>query len=101
LTFIGGATASLHASRMRETRERQMSLAWVHGRLEIDFLARRFDNATPLQLDRDYAGKIPDPLGAWVSAFLAAVRGEGPAPMDPVDAARAVAVVAEIDRCAV
>lgn len=100
LVFPGGAKAVLSASRMAAERTRKMEIAWNHGELAIDFLARTFANATPLPLDPHYAAKTPDPLGAWVQAFLDAARGVAAPIMDPLSAARAVSVVEEIDRVA-
>jgi predicted dehydrogenase len=77
--FGGGLTASFEASRVAEARERTMTIVYPSGTVEIDFLGPSFANGTPHALDPGFA-ETPegrDPLGASVSAFLAAIRGEG------------------------
>jgi predicted dehydrogenase len=104
LAFSGGMTARLEASRTADRRERTMRLVFPSGELEIDFLSRRFVDATPFGLDGRFA-ETPDgrdPLGASVAAFVAAVRGEAPRPLvTGAEAALALDVALEVDRKAV
>jgi predicted dehydrogenase len=101
ITFEGGFTASLSASRVAEGRERHMRLVYPSGEVRIDFLAHRFENTTPLPLNFAFeetpAGK--DRLGASLAAFLAAVRGEAPAPLaDAEDGARALDLALAVEQ---
>jgi predicted dehydrogenase len=104
LTFTGGMSARLEASRIAERRERTMKLEFPSGELEIDFLNRRFVDRTPFGLDSHFAESADgkDPLGASVAAFIAAVRGEAARPLvTGEEAARALDVALEVDRKAV
>ena len=59
-----------------------MKLVYPSGELEIDFMNRTFENSTPFKLNPHFAetARGRDPLGASVSDFLAAVRGDAPRP---------------------
>jgi predicted dehydrogenase len=101
ITFEGGFTASLSASRVAEGRERHMRLVYPSGEVRIDFLAHSFENTTPLPLNSAFeetpAGK--DRLGASIGAFLAAVRGQAPAPLaDAEDGARALDLALAVEQ---
>ncbi len=101
LVFSGGMTARLEASRIADRRERTMRIEFPSGELEIDFLARKFVDRTPFGLDPRFAESADgrDPLGASVSAFVAAVRGQAPRPLvTGEEAARALDVALEVDR---
>ena len=104
LVFADGMTVRLEASRIAGRRERTMRLEFHSGELEIDFLARRFVDRTPFGLDRNFAESPDgrDPLGASVSAFVAAVRGQAPRPLvTGEEACRALDVALEVDRKAI
>lgn len=78
LYFPSGAVAKLEASRVAEARDRVMRIDYQgSGHVEVDFLAKRFDNPASLPLDPDFADtpKARDSLGANVAAFVAACRG--------------------------
>jgi len=83
VTFADGMVLTVDGSRLDEGRRRTMRIVYASGEVEIDFMARTFANTTPHRLNPEYAdtpqGK--DPLGASVSAFLAAVRGQAPRPL--------------------
>jgi predicted dehydrogenase len=78
ITLEDGAVLRLEASRIAPERERRMRIVYPSGEVEIDFVTRAFRNTTPFALDQAFtetpAGR--DPLGASVTAFLAAARGE-------------------------
>jgi predicted dehydrogenase len=79
LHFDGGVVAHLESSRVATARDRVMAVDYQGGaRVEIDFIAKTFDNREDLPLDREFAdnANAKDSLGANVAAFLAAVRGE-------------------------
>jgi predicted dehydrogenase len=81
--FSDGMVLTVDGSRLDEGRKRTMRIVYAAGEVAIDFMAKTFANTTRFRLNPDYAetpqGK--DPLGASVSAFLAAVRGESPRPL--------------------
>ncbi len=103
ITFEDGFTALLRASRVAEGRERTMRLVYPSGEVRIDFLAHRFENTTAFPLDAAF-GETPagkDRLGASLAAFLAAVRGEAPAPLaDARDGARALDLALAVEQAA-
>ena len=104
IAFAGGLTAVFEASRIAERRERTMRIVYPSGEVEVDFLARTFRNATPFALEPDFAESPEgrDPLGASVSAFVAAARGEAERPLvTGEEAARTLEVALRVDRAAV
>jgi predicted dehydrogenase len=75
LTFAGGTEARFTASRVAEERKRSMRIIYPSGEVNIDFLARKFENSSNIALNADFA-KTPagrDPLGANVARFIDAV----------------------------
>jgi predicted dehydrogenase len=101
--FDGGMSASFVASRVAEGRERTMRVVYPSGTLEIDFLARTFDNNTPFALNPGFADTTrgKDPLGASVADFLAAVRGEKPRPaVTGEEAEKALSLAIAVDEAA-
>jgi len=93
VTFDDGFVAAFDVSRCAPERRRTMRLVYSSGEVQIDFLSRSFRNTTAWPLNRDFA-ETPaarDPLAVSLQSFLAAVRGEAPAPLVGArDAARAV-----------
>ncbi|MGZ3279735.1 MAG: Gfo/Idh/MocA family protein [Caulobacteraceae bacterium] len=83
VAFADGMVLTVDGSRLDEGRKRSMRIVYPSGEVGIDFMARTFVNTTPWRLNPDYAetpvGK--DPLGASVSAFLTAVRGQATRPL--------------------
>jgi predicted dehydrogenase len=103
IVFTGGMRARFEASRIAESRERTMSLAFDSGLVEVDFLAPSFRNTTPHVLDPDFAAAPggQDPLGISVAAFVAAVRGEGVRPFATgEDGARALDLALAVEAAA-
>ncbi|WP_297733730.1 Gfo/Idh/MocA family oxidoreductase [uncultured Maricaulis sp.] len=98
LVFDNGCTADLIASRVHHERERKMRVEYETGVLEIDFVAKTFENSTPYELNPDFAEdpSARDSLGANVNAFIASVLDGAPvavpgiAGLRALDAARAV-----------
>jgi len=80
--FAGGLVGVFAASRIASARARTMRLVYPSGVVEIDFLKPAFDNRTAFALNETFAATPDgrDPLGASVSAFLAAVRGDADRP---------------------
>lgn len=103
IAFAGGMTAVFEASRAAEARERTMRVVYPSGEVNIDFLARTFENTTPFALNAGFADtpRGKDPLGASVGDFLAAVRGEAARPaVTGEEAARALALALAVDDAA-
>lgn len=98
LTFENGCVAELESSRVHHERDRKMRVEYDSGVLDIDFIAKTFENSTPYTLNPDFADTpmARDSLGANVDAFLAAVLDgaavavPGIAGLRALDAARAV-----------
>ncbi|MBR9825597.1 MAG: Gfo/Idh/MocA family oxidoreductase [Alphaproteobacteria bacterium] len=98
ITFENGCVAELESSRVHHERDRKMRVEYEAGALEIDFIAKTFENATPYDLNPDFAESesAKDSLGANVKAFLdsviegAPVAVPGIAGLRALDAARAV-----------
>lgn len=80
---IGGTEVVLEADRDAPERERSMRLVYRSGVVEVDFLARTFRNDGGLPLNSGFAETDAgrDPLGASVTAFLGAVRGDAERPL--------------------
>lgn len=98
LVFDNGCVAEMEASRVHHERDRKMRVEYEAGVLEIDFVAKTFENSTPYALNADFADTpvARDSLGANVNAFIAsALDGEpvavpGIAGLRALDAARAI-----------
>jgi predicted dehydrogenase len=103
LRFEDGMTGMFEAWRTAPARERTMRVVFPSGEVRIDFLARTFEDTTPFRLNPDFAStpEGKDPLGASVSDFVAAIRGERPRPLvTGEEAARALEAALEVDRVA-
>jgi predicted dehydrogenase len=101
--FEGGMTAAFVASRVAEGRSRTMKVVYPSGTLEIDFMARTFENTTPFALNADFADtpRGKDPLGASVADFVAAVRGEKDRPaVTGEEAEKALSLAIAVDESA-
>jgi predicted dehydrogenase len=98
LTFDNGCVAELISSRVHHERDRKMHVEYETGTLDIDFIAKTFENTTPYPLNPNFADDpvAVDSLGANVNAFLRSVLGSEPvavpgiAGLRALDAARAV-----------
>ncbi|HEY1752785.1 MAG TPA: Gfo/Idh/MocA family oxidoreductase [Caulobacteraceae bacterium] len=102
--FDDGFVARFRASRIAEVRERTMRLVYPSGEVRVDFLAHSFENTTPFTLDPDFeqAPAYKDRLAASIGAFLAAVRGERPAPLaSAADGARALDLALAVEHAMV
>lgn len=98
LVFENGCVAELISSRVHHERDRKMHVEYENGILDIDFVAKTFENSTPYALNADFAETetAKDSLGANVQAFIASVVEGAPvavpgiAGLRALDAARAV-----------
>jgi predicted dehydrogenase len=97
LTFEGGGTAVLIASRAAEERDRRMQIDYANGQVAIDFIAKSFVDGPGFGLHPDFANRIPDPMGAATADFLAAIRGERAVAISAKDGAAAVHIAQAID----
>jgi predicted dehydrogenase len=103
IAFEDGMVAAFAASRAAGGRERTMRVVYPSGEVSIDFMKRSFDNSTPFALNAGFAEtqRGSDPLGASVSDFLAAVRGEIKRPaVTGEEAALALALALAVDEAA-
>ncbi|HTX51387.1 MAG TPA: Gfo/Idh/MocA family oxidoreductase [Caulobacteraceae bacterium] len=99
--FDDGFIARFRASRVAEHRERTMRVVYPSGEVRVDFLAHAFENTTPFPLDRNFeeTPAFKDRLGASLAAFVAAVRGERPAPLASArDGARALDLALAVEQ---
>jgi len=99
--FASGLVGVFEASRVASARERTMRIVYPSGVVEIDFLKPAFDNRTGFALNEAFAATPNgrDPLGASVSAFLAAVRGDAHRPaVTGREGLRALALALEVER---
>ena len=95
--FESGEQARLVASRIAGERRRGMRAVYPDGVIEIDFIARTVTNTTRRTLK---SLELNDPLGASVSAFVAAARMGASALVRPEEARRALETALLIDDAA-
>mgnify|MGYP002622621622 CR=1 FL=1 len=98
---FGGAEAVFVSSRVASERRRFMRAVYPSGEVNIDFLARTFENTTGFELNAAFAETRigSDPLGANVAAFIDAALGLARRPVVTGEEALAVLELAlEIDR---
>ncbi|GAM96484.1 oxidoreductase, Gfo/Idh/MocA family [alpha proteobacterium U9-1i] len=89
---FGDTEAVFTASRVADGRTRTMRAVYPSGEVQIDFLARTFENTTSFPLNADFS-QTPDgadPLGANVRRFVDAVLGQAPRPVVTGEEAKAV-----------
>jgi predicted dehydrogenase len=98
---FGKAEAVFVSSRVASERKRFMRVVYPSGEVNIDFLARTFENTTPFSLNAAFAETRigSDPLGANVAQFVDAVLGVAPRPVVNGEEALAVLELAlEVDK---
>lgn len=98
LTFEGGGEARFLASRAAEERDRRMTIGYKNGEVAIDFIAKSFKDGPNFGLHPDFATRIPDPMGAATSDFVAAILGERSVAISSADGAAAVRIAEAIDK---
>jgi predicted dehydrogenase len=101
--FASGLVGVFEASRVAPERERTMRIVYPSGVVEIDFLKPAFDNRSAFALNEAFAATPDgrDPLGASVSAFLAAVRGDVDRPaVTGAEGVRALSLALAVERAA-
>ncbi|GIU66821.1 Gfo/Idh/MocA family protein [Candidatus Phycosocius spiralis] len=97
LTFKGGGQARFLASRVAEERDRRMMIGYHKGVVEIDFIAKRFKDEPSFGLYSDFASRIPDPMDAATTDFIAAILNERQVSISGLDGAAAVRIAEAID----
>jgi predicted dehydrogenase len=100
--FESGLIAVFDASRIAEARQRTMRIVYPSGTVEIDFLTRTLQNATPFPVDLAFADTAvgKDPLGAAIAHFLADVRRGAPTNAGAARAVRALDLALAVDQAA-
>ena len=101
LAFAPHAETVFISSRIAGERRRFMRAVYPSGEVNIDFLARTFDNTTSFALNPNFAETRvgADPLGANVAQFIDAVLGVAPRPAVNGEEALAVLELAlDVDR---
>jgi predicted dehydrogenase len=101
--FAHGLTARFTASRVAESRTRTMRIVYPSGEVNIDFLARTFENASNVALNAGFAETTSgrDPLGANVHRFIGAVLGTAARPaVTGREAADALKIALDADKAA-
>ena len=93
LAFAPRAEAVFISSRIAPERRRFMRAVYPSGEVNIDFLARKFENTTSFALNPNFAETRTgsDPLGSNVAQFIDAVLGVAPRPV--VNGEEALAVL--------
>jgi predicted dehydrogenase len=100
---FGGCDAVFVSSRIAPARRRFMRLVYPSGEVNVDFLARTFENTTKFPLNANFADtpKGSDPLGANVGIFIDAVLGKVDRPVvTGAEGAAVLAVALDIDKAA-
>ncbi len=103
LLFADGLVARFKASRVADARNRTMRIVYPSGEVNIDFIARTFQNTSNAKLNADFA-ETPsgrDPLGANVHRFIDAVLGAAERPaVTGREAADALKIALDADKAA-
>ncbi len=76
LIFADGGEARLVASRAAAERERRIAITYKCGGVSIDFIAKNFVDYPNFGLHADFAERIPAPICAATSDFVAAIFGD-------------------------
>lgn len=101
LAFAPRAEAVFISSRVAPERRRFMRAVYPSGEVNIDFLARKFENTTNFALNPNFAETRTgsDPLGSNVAQFIDAVLGVAARPVVNGEEALAVLELAlDVDR---
>lgn len=94
--LANGCKLKLLASRNAPDRRRRFLAVYADGEVSIDFLTRTLVNTTPRPLrplvveGQEPHPDLADSVGGGIRRFVAAVRGEGPPLVEPVEARAAL-----------
>lgn len=97
ITYKNGGKAKLMASRAADERKRTTLIEYENGKIEIDYIARTFNDTTGFGLHQDFAERIKDPMQQATSDFISAILGEMPVQVSGIDAAKAVKIARLVD----
>lgn len=97
IIYENGSKAKFIASRAAEERDRKTKITYKSGVVEIDYIARTFEDTTPFGLHKDFAERIKDPMQQAMSDFISAILGEIPVAIPARDGEHAVKIAQAID----
>lgn len=97
IIYENGAKAKFIASRAAEERDRKTKIIYQNGAVEIDYIARTFEDSTSFGLHKDFAERIKDPMQQAMSDFISAILGEIPVAIPARDGEHAVKIAQAID----
>lgn len=97
IIYENASKAKFIASRAAEERDRKTKIIYKNGIVEIDYIARTFEDTTPFGLHKDFAERIKDPMQQAMSDFISAILGEIPVAIPARDGEHAVKIAQAID----
>lgn len=97
IIYENGSKAKFIASRAAEERDRKTKIIYKNGIVEIDYIARTFEDTTSFGLHKDFAERIKDPMQQAMSDFISAILGEIPVAIPARDGEHAVKIAQAID----
>lgn len=98
IIYENGSKARFIASRASDERDRKTKIIYKNGIVEIDYIARTFEDTTPFGLHKDFAERIKDPMQQATSDFISAILGEIPVAIPARDGEHAVKIAQAIDK---
>ncbi|PHR60400.1 MAG: hypothetical protein COA43_06700 [Robiginitomaculum sp.] len=80
MTYEGGRTVTLEASRAEQARERIMHIVYPDGELRIDFVNKTFEDTTGYGFNPNFSEEVfaKDSLGSAVNAFTESILDGAP-----------------------
>lgn len=97
IIYENGAIGKFIASRAADVRDRKTKITYSTGVVEIDYIARTFNDSTGFGLYEDFAERIKDPMQAALSDFVSAILGEITVAIPARDGEKAVIIANAID----
>ncbi len=97
IIYENGSKAKFIASRAAEERDRKTKIIYKNGIVEIDYIARTFEDTTPFGLHKDFAERIKDPMQQAMSDFISSILGQIPVAIPARDGEHAVKIAQAID----
>lgn len=101
IEYENGARAKFIASRAAEERERKTLIQYNSGKVEIDYIARSFNDTTGFGLHQDFATRIADPMQQAMDDFIASILDKTPVFVPGRDGEKAVIIAQHIDEAAI
>ncbi len=100
IEYENGSKAKFIASRASEERERKTLIQYPSGKVEIDYIARSFEDTTGFGLHKDFADRIKDPMQQAMDDFIASILDGAPVSVSGRDGEKAVIIAQHIDELA-